>query len=231
MLELAGVCPACSASNLCLASLSPRQTILRGTLRYSGYSEAVLGLQETGLLCDDSHPAVHPGGPDVTWFELISTVLGQSDSMFYDNLRRQLVQRAGGEERVQAMERLGLLSDAPVHKSGSLLRSLSDHLAERLRFGAGERDLVVLRHEIDIEWPDKRLERRGINLVTYGQPDGYSAMARTVGYPCAIATQMVLDGEIQGKGMVLPLSPEIFRPLLKRLQKEGIAATQETTSL
>ncbi|KAF0287862.1 Alpha-aminoadipic semialdehyde synthase, mitochondrial [Amphibalanus amphitrite] len=214
-----------------LYGIQEAQTILRGTLRYCGYSEAVLGLQETGLLSDDSHPAVHPGGPDITWYELLCTLLGQEGSVFYDNLRLLLLQRAGSEQRVQAMEKLGLLSDAPVHKSGSLLRALSDHLAERLRFGAGERDLVVLRHEIDIEWPDKRLERRGINLVTYGHPDGFSAMARTVGYPCAIATQMVLNGEIQGKGMVLPLTPEIFRPLLKRLQHEGITATQKSTSL
>ena len=27
-------------------------------------------------------------------------------------------------------------------------------------------------------------------------------MAKTVGYPCAIATKMVLDGEIQRTGMV-----------------------------
>ena len=27
-------------------------------------------------------------------------------------------------------------------------------------------------------------------------------MAKTVGYPCAIATKMVLDGEIQRRGMV-----------------------------
>ena len=38
---------------------------------------------------------------------------------------------------------------------------------------------------------------QGINLVQYGEPTGYTAMAKTVGYPAAIATKMVLDGEIQ----------------------------------
>ncbi|XP_037068982.1 alpha-aminoadipic semialdehyde synthase, mitochondrial-like [Pollicipes pollicipes] len=214
-----------------LYGIQEAATLLRGTLRYCGYSEAVLGLQELGLLSEESHPAVHPGGPDITWHELICNLLGQSDEIFYDNLRLQLAQRAGGEERVRAMEQLGLLSDAPVRKRGSLLHSLSEQLAERLRYGPGERDLVVLRHEIDIAWPDKRQERRGINLVSYGEPGGFSAMAKTVGYPCAIATQMVIDGEIQGRGMVLPLSPEIFRPVLKRLEREGITATQQTTTL
>ena len=33
--------------------------------------------------------------------------------------------------------------------------------------------------------------------MQYGEPTGYTAMAKTVGYPAAIATKMVLDGEIQ----------------------------------
>ena len=40
-------------------------------------------------------------------------------------------------------------------------------------------------------WPDGRREQKGINLVCYGDPQGYTAMAKTVGYPCAIATKMV----------------------------------------
>jgi len=214
-----------------LYGIQEAETLLRGTLRYSGYSEAVLGLQELGLLSEEPHSAVHPGGPDITWLELTCILLGQTTEIFYDNMRLQLVQAAGGEERVAAMEQLGLLSDAPVHKRGTLLQALSHHLAARLRYEDGERDLVVLRHDIDIAWPDQRDERRSISLVQYGQPNGFSAMARTVGYPCAIATQMVLDGEIQGKGMVLPLSSTIFRSMLKRLEREGIAANTTSSRL
>ena len=32
-------------------------------------------------------------------------------------------------------------------------------------------------------------------MICHGQPDGHSAMARTVGLPVAIATKMMLDGE------------------------------------
>lgn len=51
-------------------------------------------------------------------------------------------------------------------------------------------------------------------------------MALTVGYPAAIATKMILDGEIQERGSVLPLSPDIFRPMLTRLRSEGLEATE-----
>lgn len=95
----------------------------------------------------------------------------------------------------------------------------------------GERDLIVLRHELGITWPDGQKELKGINLVAYWETGGYSAMAKTVGYPAAIATRMVLDGEIQGHGMILPFARGIYKPLISRLSKEGIQATEKSTWL
>lgn len=40
-----------------------------------------------------------------------------------------------------------------------------------------------------------RQQNRRIDMICYGDPNGHSAMARTVGLPVAIATKMVLDGE------------------------------------
>ena len=69
--------------------------------------------------------------------------------------------------------------------------------------------------QILVRWPDGRREERGINLVTYGD-ETYSAMAKCVGYPAAIAAKMVLDKEIQTPGHVLPFSPDIYKPMLNR---------------
>lgn len=81
---------------------------------------------------------------------------------------------------------------------------------------------------------DGRREERGINFVCYGQPyssDGHSAMAKTVGFPAAIAAKMIVDGEIQERGSVLPLTPDIYRPMLTRLRAEGLEATETVTKL
>ena len=108
---------------------------------------------------------------------------------------------------------------------------LSHHLNERLLYGKGERDMILMRHEVTIKWPDNRRELKGINMIQYGDPNGYTAMAKTVGYPCAIATKMVLDEEIQRTGMVLPFSQDIYKPILSRLRQEGISATEKSTFL
>lgn len=50
-------------------------------------------------------------------------------------------------------------------------------------------------------------------------------MALTVGYPAAIACKMVIDGEIQERGVILPFAPDIFMTMLSRLRAEGFKST------
>lgn len=91
-----------------------------------------------------------------------------------------------------------------------------------------ERDIVILRHEFVVRWPDHTREEKGINFVSYGTPaqdGGHSAMALTVGFPTAIAAKMILDGEIQDRGVVLPFTSDIYLPMLSRLRGEGLHAT------
>lgn len=55
--------------------------------------------------------------------------------------------------------------------------------------------MIVLRNDVGLRHPTGELETKHISLVVYGNPDGFSAMAKTVGYPAAIAARMLLDGE------------------------------------
>ncbi|XP_064107735.1 alpha-aminoadipic semialdehyde synthase, mitochondrial-like [Macrobrachium nipponense] len=215
-----------------LYGITEAKTILRGTLRFRGFSNVVKGLQRLGLIDPKEHPMLHPRGPDITWRQLICNLLGQLDSnIFPDNLRALIKERVGDESQLAGIEALGLLQDDSVVKLGTPLDTLSHFLNKKLSIKAGERDMIVLRHEIGITWPDGNKELRGINLVCYGDSHGYSAMAKTVGYPAAVATKMVLDGEIQGGGMVLPFTREIFKPMITRLRHEGITATEKSNFL
>ncbi|CAG9856321.1 unnamed protein product [Phyllotreta striolata] len=202
-------------------------TVLRGTLRYSGFAEAARQLQFLGLLDTENHPTLHQQGPEVTWRKLICDLLGLDDhNMFYDNLRNKISERTGSETAVDILEELGLLDEAKIVKCGTPLDTLTHHLSAKLALEKNERDLVILRHDIGIVWPDNKMENRGINLVVYGDSDGHSAMAKTVGYPTAIAVKMILDGEIQERGCLLPFAQEIYRPMLQRLRAEGLTSTE-----
>lgn len=50
-----------------LYGIQQANTILRGTLRFRGYSDTVQGLQLLGLIDPNVHPALHPNGPEITW--------------------------------------------------------------------------------------------------------------------------------------------------------------------
>lgn len=106
-----------------------------------------------------------------------------------------------------------------------------------------------MHHEINYKWPNGKDETRTIDFIQYGDVNGYTAMAKTVGLPCAIAAKMVLESketaiylkidlslfkknyiveEIQTPGMVLPLSRDIYKPMLNRLNAEGLTWTDTT---
>lgn len=100
--------------------------------------------------------------------------------------------------------------------------------------GPNERDLVILRHEIIVRWANNTREEKGINFVAYGDTaaeGGHSAMAKTVGFPAAIAAKMVLDGEIQQRGVILPFAPDAYLPMLSRLRAEGLTYTETSKIL
>ncbi|KAF5278354.1 hypothetical protein FQA39_LY05843 [Lamprigera yunnana] len=202
-------------------------TILRGTIRYKGFTEAVRNLQLLGLLDPENHPILHSKGPEITWRQLLCHLVGLQDhNIIYENLKTKIMEHSGSEYSVEVLEQLGLLEDTGVVKCGSPLDTLTHLLSTKLNIESNERDLVILRHDIGILWPDNRREARGINFVAYGDLNGHSAMAKTVGYPTAIATKMVLDGEIQERGVILPFASEIYRPILSRLRLEGLHSTE-----
>ncbi|KAK9873152.1 hypothetical protein WA026_021385 [Henosepilachna vigintioctopunctata] len=210
-----------------LYGISKAGTVLRGTLRYSGFSDAARILQSLGLLDIEPHPSLHSQGPEITWRNLICNLLGIEDnSILYDNITNIISERTGSEFAVDLLEDLGLLDDNSIVKCGTPLDTLTHYLSTKLELGKNERDIVILRHELKITWPGGKKETRGVNFVVYGDINGHSAMAKTVGIPAAIATKMILDGEIQERGSILPFAPEVYRTILSRLKNEGLTATE-----
>jgi saccharopine dehydrogenase-like NADP-dependent oxidoreductase len=98
-----------------------------------------------------------------------------------------------------------------------------------MAYAPGERDLVMLQHKFIIEWANGTKETRTSTLEAYGSPSGqgHSAMARTVGVPCGIATQLILDGKLNTIGVHAPYTKEICDLLRVELEKEGIGLVEK----
>uniref|UniRef100_A0A8C0QTI9 Aminoadipate-semialdehyde synthase n=1 Tax=Canis lupus dingo TaxID=286419 RepID=A0A8C0QTI9_CANLU len=91
------------------------------------------------------------------------------------------------------------------------------------------KDMIVMRDSFGIRHPSGHLENKIIDLVVYGDANGFSAMAKTVGLPTAMAAKMLLDGEIKAKGLMGPFSKDIYEPILERIKAEGIVYTTQST--
>lgn len=210
-------------------NIESAHTILRGTLRYRGFSESAEGLLKVGLINPDPHPKLHPGGPDITWREFLSELVKKPNDILTDSLRDYVFDELGRSyPKLQVLEELGLFDDELIDKKGSPLDTLSYYLSKKLAYAPGERDMIVMRHDVGIQLADGKEENRHIDFVVYGDPKGYTAMAATVGFPTGIAAKMIIDAEIQTKGMVLPFSSDIYRPILQRLKTEGFEAREKS---
>ncbi|NXI88996.1 AASS protein, partial [Rhipidura dahli] len=199
------------------------RTLLRGTLRYKGYSRTMGGFVKLGLINPDPYPLLNSTKPPLTWKELMCKLVGIKSPAEHHVLKEAVFSKLEKDKsQLEAVEWLGLLGDEPVPAADSIVGALAKHMEMKLPFGTGERDMIVMRSEIGLRHPSGHLEDKFIDLVVYGDNKGYSAMAKTVGYPAAIAAKMVLDGEITAKGMVMPLTKNVYGPILERVRAEGI---------
>uniref|UniRef100_A0A4W6DT45 Aminoadipate-semialdehyde synthase n=1 Tax=Lates calcarifer TaxID=8187 RepID=A0A4W6DT45_LATCA len=198
-------------------------TLVRGTLRFKGFSKAMSGFVRLGLINSEPCPILQPTSSPVSWKELLCKQMGLSSSMSHDAFEEAVILLCGKVSFFcLPVFRFGMLSDEPVPQADSVLAALAKHLEAKLSFGEKRRDMIIMRNDVGIRHPTGELETKHISLVVYGDPNGFSAMAKTVGYPAAIAARMVLDGEITTKGLVVPMTKEIYGPALERLKEEGL---------
>ncbi|XP_071316124.1 alpha-aminoadipic semialdehyde synthase, mitochondrial isoform X2 [Trachinotus anak] len=205
-------------------------TLIRGTLRFKGFSKAMSGFVKLGLINSEPCPILQPTSSPVSWKELLCKQMGLSSSMSHDAFEKAVYEHIDKDDfRMDTLRWFGMLSDESVPHAESVLAALAKHLEAKLSFDKGERDMIIMRNDVGLRHPTGELETKHISLVVYGDPSGFSAMAKTVGYPAAIAARMVLDGDISTKGLVLPMTKEVYGPALARLKEEGLHFMSKNT--
>jgi saccharopine dehydrogenase-like NADP-dependent oxidoreductase len=91
--------------------------------------------------------------------------------------------------------------------------------------------MLVLVHDFRVEYPGGRREHITSQLVDYGIPHGDSSMSRTVSLPAAIGADMILTGRIKATGVLRPVTPDIYRPVLDELASLDIKCHERTEVL
>lgn len=207
------------------------ENLVRGTLRYQGFPEFIHALVQTGFLTETPIDVL---SKPVSWKEATAAVIGAPSSSEAD-LKATILKKAtfnSPEEQSRILSGLawiGLFSDEQITPRGNPLDTLCATLEKKMQYEGEERDMVMLQHKFEIEHADGKVETRTSTLVEYGNPAGYSAMAKLVGVPCAVAVKQVLDGTISERGVLAPYSWSLCEPLLRELkEKYGIYLVEKT---
>ncbi|ODQ57853.1 hypothetical protein WICANDRAFT_80022 [Wickerhamomyces anomalus NRRL Y-366-8] len=217
-----------------LYEIPEAETVIRGTLRFEGFPEFIKVLVDLGLLKDDENEIFTQ---KLSWKDALAKYLGAESSKEEDLIKSiesktKFADEDAKKKIIDGFNWFGLLSDEEIDPKGNPLDTLCSRFEKLLQFEKGERDLVILQHKFGIENKDGSEETRTSTLVDYGAPtgSGYSSMAKLVGTPAAVASQLILSGKLPvQKGLIAPYSPEINDPIIKILKDEyKIELTEKT---
>lgn len=195
-------------------------TCYRGTIRRVGFSKAwdvfvQLGMTDDTYIIDDSE---HMSNRD---FVNLFLPYHPTDSVEI-KFRHQL--KIDQDDVIwDKLLELDLFSKSVFTglKNATPAQMLEKILSYKWTLQPEDKDMIVMYHKIgyEINGEQKQIDS---TMVCLGDDQTYTAMAKTVGLPVAIATLKILNGEISTTGVQLPTAKEVYLPILEELEQYGV---------
>lgn len=200
--------------------LDHARTLYRGTMRRVGFSRAwnvfvQLGMTDDSYTIDDSINmsyrdfvnAFLPYSPtDSVELKFRHALKIDQDDIVWDKFLEL--------DLFSAEKMVGLDKATPAE----ILQKI---LMDSWTLDSEDKDMIVMYHKFGYEING---EKRQIDatMVVVGEDQTYTAMAKTVGLPVAMATLDILNGKIKTPGVQIPISKEVYTPILEELKAYGV---------
>ena len=199
-------------------------TLFRGTLRKIGYCNAWNIFVQLGMT-DDSYKLEN--SENIRNRELVNKFLPYDDELSVEEkLCKKFNIRIDGII-FKKLEWLDLFSDKRVGmKDASPAQILQEILEKKWKLGVVDKDMIVMQHQFEYLQNGNK-KKLNSSLVVFGEDPRYTAMAKTVGLPVAVATKLILNGAIQSTGVKIPTVKDIYVPVLEELKEHGINFMEE----
>ncbi len=196
-------------------------TMYRGTFRYPDWCEIMDAMKTLGLVTYDKQSFAG---------KTYKKIMARQLDVYPANIKEKAAERLRlpiDSPAILAMEWLGLFSDYMVAMDeGSNFDMVADLMLKKMMLPEGARDMVIMLHSFLVGNADGSTEVVKSRLLDFATKEDTS-IARTVSLPAAIAVKMILDGKITDKGVHIPVSKSIYKPILSELEKRGIAMREE----
>ena len=194
------------------------QTMLRGTLRRAGYCKAWDVFVQLGLT-DDSFRMNLPSGSTLKQF--LNSFLPYHESLSVEEKLAEAIPDMDFPT-FEKIQWLGFFGNRKLPKTtGSPAEILQSILEEDWKLYPEDKDMIVMQHLFEVQTKDG-IKKINSSLVAFGGDATYTAMAKTVGLPLAISVDLFLEGKIKLTGLHVPVIPEIYEPILEKLEEFGI---------
>ncbi|UOK43432.1 MULTISPECIES: saccharopine dehydrogenase family protein [Flavobacterium] len=195
-------------------------TVYRGTIRRVGYSKAwdmfvQLGMTDDSYVIDDSET--------MSYREFVNLFLPYHPTDSVEIKLRYKLKIDQDDVMWDKLLELDLFNPNKIIgiKNATPAQILEKILSDSWALQPDDKDMIVMYHKIGYELNGKR-KQIDATMVCLGDDQTYTAMAKTVGLPVAMATLQILNGNIKTPGVQLPLNKEVYLPILKELEEYGV---------
>lgn len=203
-------------------------TMYRGTLRKVGFSKAWDMLVQLGMT-DDSYTL--EDSENMSYRDFTNAFLPYHPTDSVELKLRHYLKIDQDDVMWDKIAELDLFN--PDKKSGlkeaTPAQFLESILAEKWKLKDDDKDMIVMCHKFGYEMKGI-LKQIDSSMVCIGDDQTYTAMAKTVGLPVAMATLLILNEKIKTPGVQMPIKSEVYEPLLKELETFGIIFKEKEVS-
>lgn len=195
-------------------------TVYRGTMRRVGYSRAWDVLVQLGMT-DDSYTIENSENMSYRDFTNSFLPYHPTDTV---EIKLRYIQKIEQDDIIwdklveldifNSEKKIGLKNATPA-------QILEKILTEKWTLKPDDKDMIVMYHKFGYELNGEK-KQIDATMVCLGDDQTYTSMAKTVGLPVAIATLKILNKEITTYGVQMPITKEIYLPILRELEDYGV---------
>ena len=200
-------------------------TLYRGTIRRVGFSRAWNMFVQLGMT-DDSYTMEN--SEEMSYRDFVNSFLPYSPTDSVELKFRHNLKIDQDDIMWDKLLELDLFNPNKkvALKDATPAEILQKILMEKWSLSEEDKDMIVMYHKFGYELNGQQ-KQIDATMVHIGQDQTRTAMARTVGLPVAIAALKILNGTISTPGVQLPITKEVYNPILKELAENGITFKEE----
>jgi len=202
-------------------------TLYRGTMRHVGFSKAWNMFVQMGMT-DDSYAIPH--SENLSYRDFVNLFLPYSHTDSVELKMRYALKIDQDDLMWYKLMELDLFNDEKKLgiTDASPAKCLQKILMDKWTLKEDDKDMIVMYHKFGYELDGKK-KQIDSNMVLIGEDQTYTAMAKSVGLPVAMAALRILNKEITNPGVQIPITKEVYEPILKELNTHGISFKEHFT--